>query len=87
MKYNEDRQERINQKCLLLEELGFTIEHQDSRVSFQGIEFDFSAVACDRASIVYTALNAMFQKGQAVGRASIQESMKTLLGLNKDDDE
>jgi hypothetical protein len=79
MKYSQERQERINQKCLLLEELGFTIEHQDSCVSFQGIEFDFSAVACDRASIVYTALNAMFAKGRAVGKAEIRQNFKELM--------
>lgn len=84
MKYSEKRHEIINQKCLLLEELGFTIGHQDSSVFFQGVEFDFSSVACDRASIVYTAMNAMFMKGQAVGKAIIQEGMKDLLGLNKE---
>lgn len=85
MKYSEQRQQSINQKCLLLEELGFTIEHEDSCVSFQGVEFDFSAVRCDREAIVYTAMNAMFMKGQAVGKAIIQEQMKALLGLNKDE--
>ena len=83
MKYSADRQERINAKCLLLEELGFTIEHNDSCVSFQGIEFDFSAVACDAKSILYTAMNVMFTKGRAVGRAEIRQGFKDLM---KDDE-
>lgn len=83
MKQSHDRQAKINEKCLLLEDLGFKIEHEDSRVSFQGVEFDFSATACDRASLVYTAMNAMFMKGRAVGKAIIQEGVKDLLGLNK----
>lgn len=76
------RQATIIAKCQLLEEMGFTIEHEDSVVTFQGIIIDFSATACDRASLIYTAMNTMFYKGQAVGKASIQESMKTLLGLD-----
>lgn len=35
--------EAINKKCELLERLGFEIEHEDSRVSFNGHTFDFSA--------------------------------------------
>lgn len=71
--------EIMNKKCQLLEELGFTVEHTDSRVYFEGLEFDFSSTACDSASIIYTAMTTMFQKGQAVGKALIREEFKKLM--------
>lgn len=73
--------EAINKKCELLERLGFAIEHEDSRVSFNGFTFDFSAVACDEASILQTALLFMFEHGRQEGRKEIQEGIKTLLDL------
>lgn len=84
MKTNQNRQDIINKKCELLQELGFVIEHEDSCVTFGGIPFDFSATACDRASLVYTAMNAMFSKGRAVGKVLVQEGIKDILGLSKD---
>lgn len=73
--------EAINKKCELLERLGFEIEHEDSRVSFNGHTFDFSAVACDEASIMKTALQVMFEHGREQGRKEIQDGIKTLLNL------
>lgn len=79
------RDQRIKEKCKLLEELGFTIEHEDSAVSFQGVVIDFSATACDPASLVYTAMNTMFYKGQAVGKAIIRKSFKDLMSEEIDE--
>lgn len=73
--------EAINKKCELLERLGFEIEHTDSRVSFNGHLFDFSAVACDEASILKTALLVMFEHGREQGRKEIQDGIKILLQL------
>lgn len=73
--------EAINKKCELLERLGFEIEHEDSRVSFNGNTFDFSAIACDEASILQTALLVMFEHGREQGRKEIQDGIKTLLQL------
>lgn len=71
-------------KCVLLEEMGFTIEHSDSRVSFKGYTFDFSATACDRASLMYTALTSMFEIGRQTGRSSVINDFKQLLELGED---
>lgn len=72
-------QEEINKKCLLLKSLGFEIEHQDSRVSFNGHLFDFSAVACEEASIMKTALNIMFEHGIEQGKEEIREGFRKLM--------
>jgi hypothetical protein len=74
--------EAINKKCELLERLGFEIEHADSRVSFDGQTFDFSAIACDEASIMQTALRLMFQYGREQGRKEIQDGIKAVLEIN-----
>lgn len=71
--------EEINKKCELLESLGFEIEHQDSRVSFNGHLFDFSAIACDEASIMKTALTVMFEHGREQGKEEIREGFKSLM--------
>jgi uncharacterized protein YprB with RNaseH-like and TPR domain len=71
--------EEINKKCELLESLGFEIEHEDSRVSFNGHSFDFSAIACDEASIMKTALKAMFEHGREHGKEEIREGFRKLM--------
>lgn len=71
--------EEINKKCELLESLGFEIEHEDSRVSFDGHIFDFSAIACDEASIMKTALKAMFKHGREHGKEEIREGFRKLM--------
>lgn len=71
--------EEINKKCELLESLGFEIEHEDSRVSFDGHIFDFSAIACDEASIMKTALKAMFEHGREHGKEEIREGFRKLM--------
>jgi len=86
MKRSNDSINRMNEKCLLLEGLGFTINHQDSEVEFNGYCFDFSATSCDSASILYTAMNKMFENGRAVGRIEIQKGIKKLLNLDGYDD-
>lgn len=73
--------EAINQKCELLVKLGFEIEHEDSRVSFNGKTFDFSAVACDEASILQTALKVMYDYGVEDGKEEIRQGLKELINL------
>lgn len=73
--------ENINKKCSLLMELGFDIHHEDSRVEYNGVFFDFSEVSCDPASILKIALNIMFEHGLEQGRKEIQDSIKALLKL------
>lgn len=82
MKRSAEAAERLTQKCLLIESLGFTINHADSDVEFNGYPFDFSAVACDAPSIVYTALKKMFEHGKADGAIEIQEGIRKLLGID-----
>ena len=86
MRRSEEWIARMNEKCLLLESLGFTINHQDSNVEFNGYTFDFSAVACDAPSIVYTALKEMLEHGRAEGVLEIQGGLRKLLGINGDDE-
>lgn len=74
--------ESINKKCELLERLGFEIQHEDSRAIFDGQTFDFSAIACDEASIIQTALRTMFQHGREQGRKEIQDGIKAVLEIN-----
>lgn len=76
--------EKLNEKCMLIESLGFTINHEDSDVEFNGYPFDFSAVACDAPSIVYTALKKMLEHGRADGKLEIQEGFRKLLGIDGD---
>lgn len=71
----------INKKCLLLMELGFDIHHEDSRVEYNGVFFDFSATACDSVSILKVAMEGMYNAGLSNGRAEIQDSLKKLLGI------
>jgi hypothetical protein len=79
--YMRRNYEEINKKCELLQNLGFEIEHQDSRVSFNGHLFDFSAIACDEASILKTALIVMFEHGREQGKEEIRDGMKKLLQI------
>lgn len=74
--------EYINKKCELLQSLGFEIEHVDSRVSFNGYIFDFSAVACDAKSIMFVALESMFEHGREQGQNTIKSAFKKLLDLD-----
>lgn len=71
--------EEINKKCELLQRLGFEIEHEDSQVSFNGNTFDFSAIACDEAAIVKTALQIAFEAGRERGKNEIREGIRDLL--------
>lgn len=78
----------LNKKCLLLEELGFTINHRDCDVSFETIntrfdDFDFSATAPDVRSIIYTALNYVYKLGVAQGTAINQLKMREALGMEE----
>lgn len=77
--FDRRSQEEINKKCELLQSLGFEIEHQDSQVRFNAHVFDFSAIACDKASIMKTAMNAMFENGREHGKKEIREGFKALM--------
>ena len=73
--------EAINKKCLLLQELGFVIEHQDSYVSMAGIEFDFSATACDNWSIIFTAVSEAYRQGIQQGKNELKQDLHDLLKM------
>lgn len=77
--YGKRRIEDVNAKCKLLMEMGFEIEHADSRVSFKGFTFDFSATACDVKSIMYTALVAMHDQAFKQGKDYLREQFKSLM--------
>jgi hypothetical protein len=74
-------QDTINKKCELLQQMGFTIEHEDSVVSFQGIQFDFSATNGDIQSLTYMALTQMFDSAFAAGKAQVRQDIKAALGI------
>jgi hypothetical protein len=78
----------LNKKCELLEDLGFTINHRDCDVSFETIkyewkDFDFSAVAPDVNSILYSALNHVYKLGVAQGRELNQRKLREALGMEE----
>lgn len=80
--------EELNKKCELLEDLGFTINHRDSDVSFETIntcfeEFDFSATAPDVKAIIYTALHHVHKLGVKQGREMNQRSLREALGIDE----
>lgn len=82
--------EELNKKCELLEELGFTINHRDSDVSFETIntrldEFDFSATAPDVQSIIYTALHHVYLLGVEAGEKRVQREIQLALGIFQND--
>lgn len=81
--------QELSAKCELLEEMGFTINHEDSDVSyprtylhdFEG--FDFSATAPDVHSIIYTALQHVYELGMDEGKASIRQTLREALGIDE----
>lgn len=80
--------EELNKKCELLEDLGFTINHRDSDVSFETIntrfeEFDFSATAPDVQAIIYTALHHVYKLGVKQGREMNQQALRKALGMEE----
>ena len=84
MKYNRNT-EVINRRCEKLQELGFEIYHEDSRVSvFKDIVddvdvvVDFSAIAEEHFSRY--ALMKTLEFGITMGRNSLQKDIKALLG-------
>lgn len=80
--------EELNKKCKLLEELGFTINHQDCDVSFETVnaefdDFNFSATASDTPSIIYTALKHVYAQGLEDGMRNARQQMREALGLEE----
>lgn len=80
--------EELNKKCELLMSLGFEIQHRDCDVSFETLNvdfkgFDFSATAPDTQSIIYTALNHVYNLGLQQGKSTVQHDIKAALGLEE----
>ena len=80
--------EELNKKCNLLEEMGFTINHRDSDVSFETIsnqwdEFDFSGVAPHVPLIVHAALKHVYKLGVKKGREMNQRALRQALGVEE----
>ena len=83
MKVRRDRNE-INKRCELLESLGFTIIHEDSRVCLQDLEFDFSATNMNVKNIIYQAIMEAYSQGEHDGRKEIQEKLMNLIGIENE---
>lgn len=84
---SEQAYERLNAKCRLLEELGFEIYHQDSRVvhvCWDSIRFDFSATASDFKSILYTALKTIHEAGVKEGEQRVRSNIRKALGFEEE---
>lgn len=80
--------EELNKKCLLLEKLGFTIEHRDCDVSYHTVGgqykgFDFSATDSDVVCIIYTALKHVYSLGLEEGQRNVQQKMREALGIDE----
>jgi hypothetical protein len=69
----------INKRCELLEELGFTIEHEDSNVSLGEFVFDFSAIELTIANIIKMVADKAFKKGALSGRNDLKMEFKRLI--------
>jgi hypothetical protein len=87
MRLNKNNEE-LNKKCELLMSLGFEIQHRDCDVSFETLNvdfvgFDFSATAPDVQSIIYTALNHVYNLGLQQGKSIVQQDIKVVLGIGE----
>lgn len=71
----------MNEKCELLESLGFEIKHETSRVGHGGFEFDFSATNMEAADIIKVALMVAYKKGIDNGVIGTQQNIKSALGI------
>ena len=87
MKYNRNP-EVINKRCKKLQELGFEIYHEDSRVSVfkdrgndVDVIVDFSAI--DEKHFLRWGLREIYQSGISTGRNSLQQDIKALLGMGE----
>jgi hypothetical protein len=83
MKLTKDA-DRINRRCKKLEELGFVILHEDSRVNVpigngEYFEADFSAI--DEDKFLQAALKKSFVLGVNKGEDNIQYRIKQVLGI------
>jgi len=78
-----ERQLAVHAKCCILEEMGFQIEHEDSRVSWKGYIFDFSKVEATRPAIFDAALREMWGQGFEMGKLNMQQDFRNLLGIGE----
>jgi len=83
MKQKIPNYELINKRCDILEQLGFEIDHTDSRVrrtiSDTEFTFDFSAIADDK--FIDHAMKCMFEYGKNSGRDDLISGIKHLLKI------
>ena len=79
----------INRRCDILESLGFTILHEDSRVSYiydngEGrfyVEIDFSSISEDK--FLLYAYKVIFETGMKIGRNKVRTSLSNLLEVEE----
>lgn len=71
-------------RIMILESLGFVVEHEDSRVSHPAIldvNFDFSAI--DNKMFVYHALRTVQSSMFVKGRNSLRAQFNTLMEIEE----
>lgn len=69
----------INDRCEILESLGFTINHEDSNVSLGDFSFDFSAIELTTANIIKIVANESLKKGISKGKNDLKMDLRRLL--------
>lgn len=84
MRRTEQQIKDLNEKCLLLMSLGFEVEHEDTKVSFNGVVMDFSRTPANVKDIIEIALVSMFKDGVRDGKNRIRHSLKVLLTVEED---
>jgi DNA-binding protein YbaB len=83
------RRDRIHERCLKLEELGFRVNHEDSSICInhenyfqfdcEEIEVDFSAT--DENKFIQKAVLEAYKFGIEKGEKNIKQAMKNILDL------
>lgn len=83
MRRHKRSPEEINARCVVLESLGFEINHQDSSVGMLGVDFDFSAVELSIPNIIYHALSTMQKEARKEGRNEVREKLAKLMEVEE----
>lgn len=83
MRRHKRSPEEINARCVVLESLGFEINHQDSSVGMFGVDFDFSAIELTTPNILYHALQTMQKEARKEGRNEVREKLAKLLEIEE----
>jgi hypothetical protein len=80
---NNRNSETIKNRCEILENLGFTINHEDSNVSLGEFSFDFSAIELTNSNIIKLVANESLKIGISKGKNDIRMDFRMLLDPSK----